>query len=51
MSQQLLKKVPKQTSLNFIEKRGIMRGVPSITVGGLKSSHFFALLKKLLKQH
>ena len=32
MSQQLLRKVPKQTSLNFIGRRGIMRGMPCVIV-------------------
>ena len=32
MSQQLLRKVPKQTSLNFIERRGIVRGMPFVIV-------------------
>ena len=33
-SQQLLRKVPKQTSLNFTERGGIMRGMPCIIVRG-----------------
>ena len=45
MSQQLLRKVPKQTSLNFTERRGIIRGMPCIIVRGCRSSYFFALLK------
>ena len=32
MSEQLLRKVPKPTSLNFIERRGIMRGMPCVIV-------------------
>ena len=45
MSQQLLRKVPKQTSLNFTERRGIMRGMPCIIFRGSRSSNFFSLLK------
>ena len=45
MSQQFLRKVLKQTALNFTERRDIMRGMPCIKVSGWRSSHFFALLK------
>ena len=31
MSEQLLRKVPKQTSLNFSERGGIMRGIKMTT--------------------
>ena len=33
-SQQLLRKVPKQTTLNFTERQGIIRGMSGIIVRG-----------------
>ena len=52
MSQQLLRRVPKQTSLNFTERRGILRGMHSIPLKmprqRLKvviSLHYLKLLK------
>ena len=49
MSQQLLRKVPKQTSSNFIERQGIMRYTMHHSQR-LKVKSFLCITKKLLKQ-